>query len=233
MTEAMHVILIVEDDQALQRVLRMMFEANRYRVILAGTAAEGLHHARASNPDLALVDLGLPDRDGVEVIGGIRQWSAMPIIVLSARTAEAQRLLAFEKGADDYVLKPFSATELLARVRAVSRRYVRGDRPMAVLKLGDIAVDMVLRIARKPDGDEIHLTPLEHRILESLSRHADSLVTHEELLNDVWGPNRSDARALRVYIANLRRKLERVPSRPRHIVTELGLGYRLIVDPES
>jgi two-component system KDP operon response regulator KdpE len=233
MTEAMHVILIVEDDEALQSVLRMMFEANRYRVLLAGTAAEGLHHARLSNPDIVMVDLGLPDRDGVEVIIGIRNWSAMPIIVLSARKAESQRLLAFEKGADDYVLKPFSATELLARVRAVSRRYVRGDRPMAVLKLGDITVDMVLRIARRPEGEEIHLTPLEHRILESLARHAGSLITHEEMLNDVWGPNRSDARALRVYIANLRRKLEKVPSQPRHILTELGLGYRLIVDPDS
>jgi two-component system KDP operon response regulator KdpE len=154
----------------------------------------------------------------------------MPIIVLSARTAEAQRLLAFENGPDDYVIKPFSAPELLARVRAVSRRHVRGELPMAILKLGDVSVDLAARVARRNDGAEVRLTPLEHRILETLARQADRVVTHAVLLNEVWGPDRDDARSLRVYIGTLRRKLEVDPSRPKHILTELGIGYRLVID---
>src|ERR1700677_633485 len=233
MTEAMHLVLIIEDDPGLQSVLRLLFEANGYRVVTSGTAAGGIHDARLYNPDLVIVDLGLPDRDGIEVIKGIRTWSAMPIVVLSARTAEAQRLLAFESGADDYVVKPFSSPELLARVRAVSRRHVRGDLPMAILRLGDISVDLTERVARRADGREIRLTPLEHRILAALARHPERIVTHSTLLKDVWGPNRDDSRSLRVYIGSLRRKLEKDPSRPKHIITELGLGYRLLIDQEG
>jgi two-component system KDP operon response regulator KdpE len=233
MTESMHVVLIIEDDQALQNVLRLLFEANGYRVVVAGTAASGLHDARLHKPDIVMVDLGLPDRDGIEVISGIRAWSPMPIVVLSARTAEAQRLAAFENGADDYVVKPFSAPELLARVRAVSRRHVRGDLPMGILRLGDVSVDLVARVARRLDGRDVRLTPLEHRILETLARHADRIVTHAALLNEVWGPGRDDSRSLRVYIGSLRRKLEADSSRPKHILTELGLGYRLVVDHEA
>jgi two-component system KDP operon response regulator KdpE len=233
MTEAMHLVLSIEDDRALQSVLRMLFEANGYRFVAADTAARGIHDARLYNPDLVIVDLGLPDRDGIEVIKGIRTWSAMPIVVLSARTAEAQRLLAFESGADDYVVKPFSSPELLARVRAVSRRHVRGDLPMAILRLGDISVDLTERVARRADGREIRLTPLEHRILAVLARHPERIVTHSTLLKEVWGPNRDDSRSLRVYIGSLRRKLEKDPSRPKHIMTELGLGYRLLSDQEA
>ena len=229
----MHVILVVEDDQSIQSVLRMLFEAHGFRVVLAATAEMGLHDARTHKPDVALIDLGLPDRDGINVIVGIRAWSPMPILVLSARTAETQRLLAFENGADDYVVKPFSAPELLARVRAVSRRHVRGDLPMAVLRLGEVSVDLAARVARRRDGREIRLTPLEHRILETLARHADRIVTHALLLKEVWGPNRDDARSLRVYIGNLRRKLEADPGRPKYILTELGLGYRLMIDHEA
>jgi two-component system KDP operon response regulator KdpE len=231
MTDAMHVILIVEDDEAIQSVLRMLFEAHGFRVVIAATAATGLHDARLHKPDIVLVDLGLPDRDGIDVISGIRTWSPMPIIVLSARTAEAQRLMAFESGADDYVVKPFSSPELLARVRAVTRRHVRGDLPKAVLQLGDVSIDLAARVASRQDGTEVRLTPLEHRILETLARHADRIVTHASLLKEVWGPNRDDSRSLRVYIGNLRRKLEADPGRPKHILTELGLGYRLVVDP--
>jgi two-component system, OmpR family, KDP operon response regulator KdpE len=230
MTEAMHLALIVEDDPALQSVLRTLFEANGYRVVAAAIAVAGIRDARLYNPDVVIVDLGLPDRDGIEVIKGIRTWSAMPIVVLSARTVEAQRLLAFESGADDYVVKPFSAPELLARVRAVSRRHVRGYLPMAILRLGSISVDLTGRIARRADGREVRLTPLEHRILAVLARHPESIVTHSTLLKDVWGPNRDDSGSLRVYIGSLRRKLEADPSRPKHIITELGLGYRLLVD---
>jgi two-component system KDP operon response regulator KdpE len=193
----------------------------------------GIRDARLYNPDVVIVDLSLPDRDGIEVIRGIRTWSAMPIVVLSARTVEAQRLLAFDSGADDYVVKPFSAPELLARVRAVSRRHVRGLLPMAILRLGGHSVDLTARMARRDDGEEVRLTPLEYKILTVLARQPGSIVTQETLLKDVWGPQRADSGSLRVYIASLRRKLEMDPSRPRHIITELGLGYRLLVDQEA
>jgi two-component system, OmpR family, KDP operon response regulator KdpE len=233
MTDAMHVVLIVEDDPALQNIIKLLFEANGFRVVLAATAARGEHDARLQRPDVAIVDLGLPDRDGQGVIKGIRSWSPMPIVVLSARAAESQRLAAFENGADDYVMKPFSAPELLARIRAILRRHVRGDLPMAVLCLGEVSVDLSRRVAHGVDGREVRLTPLEHRILETLARHAGRIVTHTALIREVWGPNRDASRALRVYIGSLRRKLEVKPNRPRHIVTELGLGYRLVIDPDA
>jgi two-component system KDP operon response regulator KdpE len=232
MTDAMHLVLIVEDDPSLQSVLCALFEANGYRVVAAAFAADGMRKARLYNPDVVIADLGLPDGDGIEVIRGIRTWSAMPIIVLSARAAESQRITAFESGADDYVVKPFSAQELLARVKAVSRRYVRGSLPMGILQLGDISIDLIGRVTRGGDGRVIRLTPLEYKILAALARHPESVVTNATLLKDVWGPNRDDSGSLRVYIGNLRRKLEENPNRPRHIVTEFGLGYRLLLDRE-
>ncbi len=233
MTEAMHQVLIVEDDPALQSVLRTFFEANGYRVVAADIALGGIRDARLHNPDVAIVDLGLPDRDGIEVIQGIRTWSAMPIVVLSARTVEAQRLAAFDSGADDYVVKPFSSPELLARVRAVLRRHVRGHFPKAILRLGDISVDLSARLARRADGSQVRLTPLEYKILAVLARNSEGIVTQATLLNDVWGPNRDDSGSLRVYVGSLRRKLEVDPTRPKHIITELGLGYRLMVDQDA
>jgi two-component system KDP operon response regulator KdpE len=233
MTEAMHVVLIVEDDPSLQNILRLLFEANGFRAVVAGTAARGEQDAKLHRPDVIIVDLGLPDRDGLGVITAIRAWSPMPIVVLSARTAEAQRLAAFENGADDYVIKPFSSSELLARVRAILRRHVRGELPMAVLRLGDVSVDLGRRVAHRRDGQEVRLTPLEHRVLETLARHAGRIVTHAALLKEVWGPNRYDSRALRVYIGSLRRKLEVQGRRPKHIITELGLGYRLVVNSDA
>src|SRR6202043_363430 len=160
MTEAMHLVLIFEDDQAIQSILRMLFEANGFRVVIAATAARGEQDARLNRPDVVIVDLGLPDGDGLNVITAIRAWSPVPIIVLSARTAEAQRLAAFENGADDYVIKPFSAPELRARVRAIVRRQVRGELPMGVLSLGDVYIDLGRRIARHRDGRDVRLTPL-------------------------------------------------------------------------
>jgi two-component system KDP operon response regulator KdpE len=156
----------------------------------------------------------------------------VPIIVLSARTAEAQRLAAFENGADDYIMKPFSAPELLARVRASVRRHVRGELPMGVLELGDASVDLGRRVAHRRDGSDVRLTPLEYRILETLARYGDRIVTHAALIKEVWGPHRDGSRPLRVHIGSLRGKLEADPSRPRHILTELGVGYRLVIDAE-
>jgi len=233
MTEAMHLVLIVEDDQGMQNILRILFEANGFRVIVAETAARGEQDARLYRPDVVVVDLGLPDRDGHTVITAIRAWSPVPIVVLTARTGEAQRLVAFELGADDYVTKPFSPPELLARARAILRRHVRGELPMGVLDLGEVSVDMTRRSARRRDGCEVRLTPLEHRILETLARHGDRIVTHAALIKEVWGPHRNDSRALRVHIGSLRGKLEVDPSCPRFICTELGVGYRLVVNAED
>ncbi len=232
MTEAMHVVLIVEDDQAIQSVLRMLFEESGFRVVGAETASRGQQAARLHRPDVVIVDLALPDGDGINVIRDVRVWSPVPIIVLSARTAEAQRLAAFEMGADDYVIKPFSAPELLARVNAMLRRHARGDQPQGHLKLGDVTVDLSRRTAERRDGRELRLTPLEHRILETLVRHADRVVAHRTLMKEVWGPHRDDSRSLRVYIGSLRRKLEEDPSRPKHIITEAGVGYRLVIDAD-
>jgi two-component system, OmpR family, KDP operon response regulator KdpE len=233
MTLAMHVVLLVEDDSGIQNVLRMLFEANGFRVVMEKTARGGQQAARVHRPDIIIVDLGLPDEDGVRVIQEVRTWSPIPIIVLSARTAEAQRLSAFEAGADDYVVKPFSAPELVARVRAALRRHVRGELPQGKLELNGVSVDLSLRTARRSNGLSVRLTPLEHRMLETLIRNADRVVTHKTLMREVWGPHREDSRSLRVYIGSLRRKLEEDPSRPQNIVTEPGVGYRLVVDPKS
>jgi two-component system KDP operon response regulator KdpE len=173
-----------------------------------------------------LVDLGLPDRDGVDLIRAVRAWSPLPIVVLSARTFEAQKIAALDAGADDYVTKPFSAPELLARVRAALRRHVRAG-AAATLEIGDAEVDLERRAARAGDR-EVHLTPLEYRVLEVLARRAGSIVRTAQLLREAWGPGKSgDTRSLRVCMKNLREKLEPEPGRPRYLVTEIGLGYRL------
>jgi two-component system, OmpR family, KDP operon response regulator KdpE len=230
MTRAMHRILVVEDDPALRRILSMLFETNGFRVVAADTCELAIRQAQTHRPDICILDLGLPDSDGVNFIHKVRNWSPVAIIVLSARLAEAQRVAAFDAGADDYVIKPFSSPELLARVRAIMRRLARNDEPQAVLRLGNAVVDLGNRLARGPSGEDAHLTPLEHRILECLGRHADSVVTHTQVLKEVWGPHQADIRSLRVYVASLRRKLEVDPAQPRHIVTESGIGYRLVTE---
>jgi two-component system KDP operon response regulator KdpE len=230
MTSAMHQVLIVEDEPGIRQVLRVLLEAENFRVVEAETARRADIEARSHKPDLLIVDLGLPDGDGFEVIRGVRAWSPVPVIVLSARTLESQKIAALDAGADDYVTKPFSAGELLARVRAGLRRTVRGSGEPTKLRIGDVDVDFERRDAHGPNG-EVHLTPLEYRLLESFVRHAGMIVRQDQLLREVWGPGRAgDTRGLRVCVKNLREKLEPDPSRPRHFVTEVGLGYRFRPD---
>lgn len=233
MTQAMHSILVIEDDPAIRNVLRVLLQAEHYRVVEAATAARAVIEARSHRPDLLLVDLGLPDGDGLKVIRDVRAWSVVPIVVLSARTMEAQKIAALDVGADDYVTKPFSAPELLARVRAALRRSARGAEQLPLLQLGSVEVDLVRRQARGKDG-EVHLTPLEYRVLESLARHAGMIVTQGQLIREAWGPGRQgDSSSLRVCVRNLRQKIEPNASQPRYIVTEAGLGYRLRTDEST
>jgi len=230
MTQAMHQILVVEDEPDIRNILRALFEGDHYRFIEAGTAERGEIEARSHKPDLLLVDLGLPDGNGVDLIKRVRSWSPVPIIVLSARTMEEQKIAALDAGADDYVTKPFSTPELLARVRAALRRYVRGAEQAPLLRLGPVQIDLARRESRGPDG-ELHLTPLEYRVLESLARHTGLIVRQAQLMREVWGPERlGDTGSLRVCMKNLRAKVEPDPRRPRYLVTEAGLGYRLRAD---
>jgi two-component system KDP operon response regulator KdpE len=223
----MHQILVVEDDDGIRNVLRVLLKADNYRVVEAENARRADVEARSHKPDLMLVDLGLPDGDGIEFIKRVRSWSPVPVIVLSARTREAEKIAALDAGADDYVTKPFSTAELLARVRASLRRNVRGTERVATLRIGEATIDLERRRASGPAGD-IHLTPLEYRVLECLVRHAGKIVRREQLLREAWGPDKAgDTRTLRVCVKNLRDKLEPDSRRPRFLVTETGLGYRL------
>ncbi len=227
MTTAMHQVLVVEDEPGIRAVVRLMLQSANYRVVEAEDAARAEIEARAHRPDLLLVDLGLPDGDGLEVIRRIRAWSPVPIIVLSARTMEAEKVAALDAGADDYVTKPFGSLELLARVRAALRRVARTGERQAQLAIGRARIDLVRRTAAL-DGHDLHLTPLEYRVLECLARNPGMIVTQRQLLREAWGPDRTgDTRSLRVCMRNLRTKLEPDPSRPAFIVTEAGLGYRL------
>ena len=230
MTRARYRLLIADDDRNIRKILSILFETNGFRVFAAETGEFAMHQAKVQRPDASILAVGPSDSDGLSAIEQIRAWSPMPIIVLGASVHESQRLAAFELGADDFVAKPFSNLELLARVRAVMRRAARWDQPSIELGMGDIVVELGNRTARHPSGESVRLTMLEHRILECLVRHADRIATHEQILKEVWGPYQADMRSLRVHVKGLRGKLEYDPTKPRYILTEPGIGYRLITD---
>ena len=232
MTQALHQVLIVEDEPDIRGILRTLLKTAGYRVIETETAARAVVEARSHKPDLLLVDLGLPDADGLKVIRCVRAWSPVPVVVLSARTMEAQKIEALDAGADDYVTKPFSAPELLARVRAALRRNVRSADQVPTLQIGAVTIDLSRRQASGPEGD-MHFTPLEYRVLESLARQTGMIVTQRQLINEAWGPDKQgDTRSLRVCIKNLRQKLEPDAARPQYLLTEAGVGYRLLLPNE-
>lgn len=224
-------ILLIEDDDQIRRFLRPTLAADNYRLHEAVTAAEGVAQAAARQPDLVLLDLGLPDGDGLTVIGSIREWSSMPILVISARGQERDKIAALDAGADDYIAKPFATGELLARIRAALRRSARvGAQASSVFRAGPIEVDFEKRLVTV-NGVETHLTPIEFKLLQTVVRYAGRVVTQRQLLNEVWGPNQVEqSQYLRVYMGQLRRKLEADPARPQYLRTEPGVGYRFVAE---
>lgn len=220
-------ILIVENDAQIRRFVRLTLEAEGHTVHEAETYQRGLIEAGTRRPDLVVLDLGLPDGDGVELIRELRQWSGIPVIVLSARSAEGSKIAALDAGADDYLVKPFGSGELSARVRAQLRRHQQqtpAGEPL--IAFGDIRIDLVRRVVERA-GEVLHLTPIEYKLLTHLASQPDRVITHAQLLKAVWGPgHQEDMHYVRVHMANLRKKIEDQPSMPRHLVTETGVGYR-------
>jgi two-component system KDP operon response regulator KdpE len=232
------VAIVIEDEPQIRRYVRGGLEAEGWQVFEADTAQRGLTEAGTRKPDLLVLDLGLPDRDGIEVIRGVRGWSRVPIIVLSARVDEADKIAALDAGADDYLTKPFGVGELLARVRANLRRPRPGagdgrsdEAADPVLRFGEVEVDRVARVVRRR-GIEVHLTPIEYRLLCELIANAGRVLTHRQLLREVWGPSHAEqSHYLRIYMGHLRQKLESDPAQPRHLLTETAVGYRLLREP--
>jgi len=219
-------VVVIDDEDAICRALRINLAARDYDVTTAADGASGLATVARERPDAVILDLGLPDMDGTDVITGVRGWTNTPIIVLSARENEAAKVKALDAGADDYVTKPFGMDELLARLRAAVRRGAVTDGEPTVTTT-DFTVDLAAKRVTGPDGDDVRLTPTEWQLLEILVRNRGRLVTQRQLLQDVWGPSyETESNYLRVYVAQLRRKLEPDPSRPRYLLTEPGMGYR-------
>jgi two-component system KDP operon response regulator KdpE len=229
MTEPAVTIVLIEDEKQIRRFVRTSLETVGMVVHDAETGKQGLIEAATRKPDLVIVDLGLPDTDGLDVIRDLRGWTDMPVIVLSARTREDEKVAALDAGADDYLTKPFGVSELLARIRAhLRRRNHAGASESPLVRFGEVEIDLGLRRVSR-DGVPVHLTPIEYRLLAALVRHAGRVLTHRQLLRDVWGPSHVESsHYLRIYMAHLRQKLERDPAQPEHIVTETGVGYRLV-----
>jgi two-component system, OmpR family, KDP operon response regulator KdpE len=233
-------VLVVDDEPQILRALRINLRVREYEVHVASTGAEALEVAGRFPPDLVILDLGLPDLDGVEVIQGLRGWTKAPIIVLSGRADSTDKVEALDAGADDYITKPFGVEELLARMRAAARRVGAGE-DLPRIRLGDLVVDLTAKRVTSPgqdgtvgSGDDIRLTPTEWHLLEVLLRNPGKLLSRNQLLTEVWGPGYADATGnLRLYMAQLRRKLEPDPARPRWLITEPGMGYRYQPSPED
>ncbi|MBT0961515.1 two-component system response regulator KdpE [Denitromonas iodatirespirans] len=223
-------ILVVDDEQQIRRLVRQTLERAGYRVCEAGTLKQALVEAAAAHPALVVLDLGLPDGDGAAFVSAVREWSSMPVLVLSARSDEADKISALDAGADDYLTKPFSVGELLARVRAHLRRAAASTAPGETLvRFGDVEVDLVRRAVQR-GGAPVHLTALEYRLLTVLLANAGKVMTHRHLLRAVWGPAYVEStHYLRIYIGHLRQKLEADPTQPQHLRTEIGVGYRFQV----
>ena len=222
-------VLLIEDEPQMRRFLRAALENEAYRLVEAATAREGLAQAAGRNPDVILLDLGLPDGDGIDVTRRIREWARTPIVVISARGQERDKVAALDAGADDYLTKPFGVGELMARLRVALRHAARAPGAPAepVFAVGDLRVDLAHRRTFVADR-EVHLTPTEYKLLTTLIHHAGKVLTHRHLLREVWGPNAIEhSHYVRVYMTQLRHKLEADPARPRYLLTEPGVGYRL------
>jgi two-component system KDP operon response regulator KdpE len=233
MTEPTALVLVVEDEPQMRKFVRIALESHDYRVIEAATAAEAIQKAISYTPDAVVLDLGLPDMDGMSVTRRLREWSTVPILVVSARGQEDSKVKALDGGADDYITKPFGAAELMARLRVALRHAAESrEVPSAIVQVGpEVEVDLVRRLVRVR-GEEIHLTPIEYKLLTALVKHAGMVMTHRQLLERVWGPGHAhQMQYLRVYMTQLRHKLESNPARPQLLLTEPGIGYRLKAQP--
>lgn len=233
MSEPQPVVLVIEDEPGIRRFVRMALEAEGWLVHEADKLRQGLIDIGTRTPDLVILDLGLPDGDGVDLLKDLRSWSSVPVIVVSARSAESDKIAALDAGADDYLSKPFGVGELQARVRVALRRIQslndRDGRLQTVVQIGEVQVDLVARRVTRA-GAAVHLTPIEYRLLTYLISHAGKVLTHRQLLKAVWGPAHVEQNHyVRVYMANLRQKLEHVPATPRHFQTETAVGYRLVI----
>lgn len=232
MTDSGPTLLIVEDEAAIRRFLRASLPDAGYRLLEAETGAQGLRLAVNQPPDLVILDLGLPDMDGLEVIRRLREWTTLPILVLSARDQEQQKVAALDAGADDYLTKPFGVGELLARLRVALRhsQRVNSGRDEPTFSVGDLRIDLATRRVFVRDT-EVHLTPLEYKLLTTMAQHAGKVLTHRFLLKEVWGPSDvHETHYLRVFMAGLRRKIEADSAQPRYLLTEQGVGYRLAIE---
>lgn len=223
-------ILVIDDEPQIRKFLRISLASQGYKVLEAGSGVEGLSQAALGKPDLLVLDLGLPDMDGQQVLSEFREWSSVPVLVLSVRASESQKVMALDAGANDYVTKPFGIQEFLARVRALLRQVPNGDKPQAALRFGPMTVDLAYRRVLL-DEAEVALTRKEYAVLAQLARHPGRVITQQQLLKDIWGPTHTqDTHYLRIVVGHLRQKLGDDPTAPRFIVTEAGVGYRLLED---
>ncbi len=223
-------ILIVEDDETISNFISAILTANGYRVVKTPKGSQGVAMAASHSPDLVLLDLGLPDMDGVEVLKLLRAWSAIPVVVVSARGHERDKVEALDLGANDYITKPFGTAELLARIRnaiRLTQRVEKGMRQETVISVGELEIDLEKRNVTLA-GKDLHFTPIEYKIIVLLAKNIGKVLTHDFIMREVWGPYTNEIQALRVNMANIRRKLEQNPAEPKYIVTEVGVGYRMM-----